>query len=203
MMAPSASGRAGRYRASPANSRAALQAPGSRRAKLPRWKTRRIPPFSARQPKNCQTLPAAPINAAEPIARLAPQHQLAAMRWRAGPTRARQAATNDVVPLRTPDQISIAVSLWTPTPAGTAQDRRYLELATVITNWMPTIAHSVYCQSDAAPLASPSADRVGVGLGAVPGSAIPLNPVAVQYAPAVGIEMRSGGGHHPAEEDMR
>jgi hypothetical protein len=61
------------------------------------------------------------------------------------------AATNDVEPLRIPAHMSIAATECTPSTgrnSGMIGVRKLNDM--VMTNWMPTIAHSVRCQLAAA-----------------------------------------------------
>ena len=54
------------------------------------------------------------------------------------------AATNEVVPLRMPAQMSIPLSELTPsTGRNSGMIGVSAEFAMVLTNWMPTITHSV------------------------------------------------------------
>ena len=62
-----------------------------------------------------------------------------------------KAATNDVEPLRMPAHMSIAASVCTPSSGRNSGMIGVRKLnAIVMTNWMPTIAHSVRCQLGAA-----------------------------------------------------
>ena len=122
-------------------------------------------PISARHPKNCQTLPEAPISAVNsPIARLERiSINLRPCRSATCPQIGEaKAATSEVMPLRTPAQMSIAASLSTPsTGRNSGMIGVSIENAPVITNWMPTIAHSVCRHCAASPPASVLRDCTG------------------------------------------
>ena len=104
-------------------------------------------PISARKAKNCQTSPATPISAVNrAIAKLERISISLRPCWSLSRPQIGEAnaATNEVVPERTPAQMSIAAALSTPSCGrNSGMIGVSAEFAIVLTNWMPTITHSV------------------------------------------------------------
>ena len=115
-------------------------------------------PISIRAPKNCQTFADTPIRMVKnPIARLDRSSInfrpcVSATRPHTGEAKA---ATNEVMPERMPAQMSIPAVEWTPSSGrNSGMIGVSIENAIVMTNWTPTIAHSVLRHCAATPLSS-------------------------------------------------